>query len=308
MRRRLGLVCAALALAGCGLGAGEEREAGAELRITRDFGHEVLAEASEDRVREDQTVMRFLQSERNVETRYGGQFVQSIDGLSGSGPVGREDWFYFVNGIEADVGAGDFELSPHDVVQWDHRDWRAAMRIPAIVGAFPEPFLHGYRGKRLPVRVECEDEDSPACGEVKSRLRDAGVPATGAAIGVAGGGREELLRVLVAKWERARDVRAAASMEEGPEESGVFARFTDDGLELLDERGERAREAPPGTGLVAMTGIEEDALVLVVTGIDDAGVEAAAQALDRETLRDAFAVAVTPDGPLKLPVIEERSR
>ena len=296
---------AALALAGCGLGPGEEREAGAELRVTRDFGHELLGTAREDKVREDQTVMRFLQSEREVETRYGGKFVQSIDGLSGSGTVGRADWFFFVNGFEADVGAADFELSPHDVVQWDHRDWRAAMRVPAIVGAYPEPFLHGYRGKRLPVRVECEDDDSRACHEAKDRLREAGVPATGAAIGVAGGDREELLRVLVAKWERARDVRAAASLEDGPGESGVFARFTDEGLELLDERGEPVRTAPPGTGLVAMTALGDDALVLALTGLDDAGVEAAAEALDPETLRDAFALAVTPDGPVKLPVMED---
>ena len=117
MRRLLGLVCAALALAGCGLGPGEEREGGAELRVTRDFGHELLAEATSEAVREDETVMRFLQSEREVETRYGGKFVQAIDGLAGSGPVGRRDWCYFVNGIEGDVGAADFELSPHDVVQ-----------------------------------------------------------------------------------------------------------------------------------------------------------------------------------------------
>ena len=306
MRRLLGLVCAALALAGCGLGPGEEREGGAELRVTRDFGHELVAEATTEAVREDETVMRFLQSEREVETRYGGRFVQSIDGVEGSGPVGRRDWFYFVNGIEADVGAADFELSPHDVVQWDHRDWRAAMRIPAIVGAFPEPFLHGYRGKRLPVRVECEDAGSEACTIVKESLREAGVPASGASIGTAGGGRGQLLRVLVAKWERARDVRAAATLERGPDESGVFARFTGGELQLLDPRGDAAQTAPAGTGLVAMTAFEDEALVLVVTGLADAGVEAAAQALDRETLRDAFAVAVTPDGPVKLPLMEDR--
>jgi hypothetical protein len=305
MRRLFGLVCAALALAGCGLGPGEEREGGAELRVTRDFGHELLAEASRDTVREDETVMRFLQSERDVETRYGGKFVQSIDGLEGSGPVGRRDWFYFVNGIEADVGAADFELSPHDVVQWDHRDWRAAMRIPAIVGAFPEPFLHGYQGKRLPVRVECEDADSTACDEVKASLNDAGVPATGSSIGTAAGGREQLLRVVVAKWDRARDVRAVATLERGPEESGVFVRFAGGKLELLDQRGEPARTAPPGTGLVAMTAFEDEALVLAITGLDDAGVEAAAGALERETLRDAFALAATPQGPVKLPLMED---
>ena len=36
-------------------------------------------------MREDQTVMRLLRSEFDVDTRFGGRFVQSIDGLKGAG-------------------------------------------------------------------------------------------------------------------------------------------------------------------------------------------------------------------------------
>ncbi|MDX6541291.1 MAG: hypothetical protein QOI71_2901, partial [Gaiellales bacterium] len=31
--------------------------------------------------------------------------------------------------------------------------WRTQMREPVVVGAFPEPFIHGYGGSRLPARV-----------------------------------------------------------------------------------------------------------------------------------------------------------
>ena len=34
-------------------------------------------------------------------TRYGGRFLQSIDGIYGS-LTGQRDWFFFVNGIEGD--------------------------------------------------------------------------------------------------------------------------------------------------------------------------------------------------------------
>src|SRR5207248_2028612 len=123
-----------------------------ELRVTRDFGIRALGPpARRDSVRESDTVMRFLQAERRVTTRYGGGFVQSIDGLAGSGSAQR-DWFYYVNGSEASVGAADFGLSPGDVVQWDYHDWTATQHVPAIVGAYPEPFLHGQEGKRLPTR------------------------------------------------------------------------------------------------------------------------------------------------------------
>jgi hypothetical protein len=86
----------------------------------------------------------------------------------------------------------------------------------------------------------------------------------------------------------------------------VFARFIDDGerLELLDARGGVARTAGPGTGLIAATRVgEEEGISFFVTGVDAAGVDAAAGALDERTLRDAFAVAVTREGVTKLPVV-----
>jgi hypothetical protein len=301
--RRAGLLLAlAVALAGCGFGAGEERKGGVALRVTRDFGRELLASTRTDTVREDDTVMRFLRRTRDVETRFGGRFVQSIDGLEGGGTGGGVDWFFFVNGLEASVGAAEYELSPGDRVQWDYRRWGAAMRVPAIVGAFPEPFLSGVGGKRRPVRVECEDAGSNACDTVKARLRDLGVAATGASLGASG--TENVLRVVVARWPAARLVQEAAELEDGPGDSGVFARFGDDGevLELLDEDGQVVRRAPAGTGLVAAMAETEEEVVWLVTALDQRGLERAASALAEPTLRDAFAVAVGPEGPEPLPL------
>lgn len=292
---------AALA-AGCGLGPGDERQGdGATLRVTRDFGSELVSSATVERVREDQTVMRLLRSENEVQTRYGGGFVQAIDGLEGGGEGGFTDWFYFVNGIEADRGAADYELSPGDVVQWDRRDWRETPNVRAIVGAYPEPFLHGLEGKRFPVRVECEDSESDSCGLVKDRLVAAGVPATGAALGASGG--QNVLRVVVATWSRARELPTARVLEAGPSESGVFARFRDGGrrLELLDGRGDVVRTNGPDTGIVAALRPTDDELLWLVTGGSRAGVDSAARAFRRDSLRDAFAVAAAGGAPLPLP-------
>ena len=154
--RRLVCIALCLGLAGCGLGAGHTRGgSGAQLSVTRDFGRTTVTSASVKSVRESDTVMRLLQAHAKTTTRYGGKFVQSIDGISGNSSSGRHDWFYFVNGVEAPTGAADRTLSPGDVVQWDYRRWDAGPRVPAIVGAFPEPFLHGQDGKRYPTRVEC---------------------------------------------------------------------------------------------------------------------------------------------------------
>jgi len=305
-RARALVLAAAVCLSGCGFGAGEEQAGGgAELRVTTDFGHRELGAEELETVREDDTVMRLLQSSYDVETRFGGKFVEAIDGVEGSGSVDTRDWFYFVNGVLADRGAADWEVEPGDVIQWDNRDWSATQLIPAIVGAYPEPFRSGTGGERLPVRLECADPGGDTCSDVKDTLTAVGARVSSSQLAASGG--EELIRVLVGRWDELREVRTPATLEQGPEASGVFARFADDGtrLELLDERGEVVRTADTGTGLVAATALEEQAVVWLVTGLDDVGVQAAAAVLDERSLRNAFAVAATPDGAVKLPLVEE---
>jgi hypothetical protein len=306
-RAAASLVLLALALAGCGLGAGKSVGGGAELRVTRDFGERQLGHtATRKDVKESDTVMRFLQSERKATLRYGGGFVQSIDGLSGTGAGGRDDWFFFVNGEEASVGAADRKLHPGDVVQWDYHDWTATQHVPAIVGAYPEPFKHGLDGKKVPVRVECVDAGSAACKTVKDRLAADGIIASGSALGVSS--RGAVLRVFVGPWSKVRDIRAARTLEQGPQASGVFAKFRDKGgaLDLLDARGGTTRTLGPGSGIVAATKFnQEDAVTWIVSGVDESGTEAAAKLIDASDLRDAFAVAAVPGGALqKLPTGE----
>lgn len=131
---------AVAALAGCG---STQTKGSATLWITRDRGQHVLLV---DKVKAGQTAMQALQQAVKVKTSYGGRFVQSIKGLAGD-RSGRRDWFYFVNGYEADSGAADYTLHSGDVEWWDYRSWKRDIHVPVVVGAFPEPFLHGYAGK-----------------------------------------------------------------------------------------------------------------------------------------------------------------
>jgi hypothetical protein len=298
------IVCIALCLlvAGCGFGAGGTRGgSGAELRVTRDFGQKSLASARTTTVRESDTVMRFLQAHAKTTTRYGGKFVQSIDGIEGNASGGRHDWFYFVNGVEAPTGAADRALSPGDVVQWDYRRWDASPRVPAIVGAYPEPFLHGQNGKRYPTRIECASS-TKSCDAVQSMLDKVGVPAGSGALGSEA--RGGVFRIEVGKWSDLRKLQDLDVLEDAPNASGVFARFSNNGskLQLLGPDGSVRQEAPPGTGLVAAILPPDQQPLWVVTGVDDAGVARAAALLDRVKLRNAYAVAALPRGAVRLPV------
>lgn len=148
VRRVAALLLAALALAGCG---GAERGSGgtARLWITRDRGATLILSTS---VPAGETLMRALRSKANVGTRYGGRFVQAIDGISGS-LSSQHDWFWFVNGLAGDTSAAEYRLHAGDVAWWDYRDWSHDPELGVVVGAFPEPFLHGFGGKRRPAVV-----------------------------------------------------------------------------------------------------------------------------------------------------------
>ena len=114
----------------------------AELRITRGGGAVEMLAPEWHEIRESDTVLRLTERNAEVETRYSGGFVQSIDGVEGGREAGRlTDWFFSVNGVEVGTGAADYVLRDGDRVWWDHREWNAAMRIPVNVGAFPEPLV-----------------------------------------------------------------------------------------------------------------------------------------------------------------------
>jgi hypothetical protein len=148
--RALVALVALLLLAGCGAAGGEEGTA--TLWVTRDRGAEMLLDVE---VEAGQTLLRALAAEVDVETRYGGRYVQSIDGLAGS-LADQRDWFWFLNGYEGDRSAAAYMLRDGDVAWLDYRAWEREGEARVVVGAFPEPFVHGFAGKTRAAVVRFE--------------------------------------------------------------------------------------------------------------------------------------------------------
>ncbi len=150
---------ATFAAAGCGLGAGEQADA-VHLRVTDDFGATVLAEPKEPKQAGADTVMRLLQRNAKVETRYGGGFVQSINGLSGQADAGEQiDWFFYVNGLLADRGAASWRVREGERIWWDRHRWDLA-QIDAVVGDYPQPMQDGHDGKYAGAQLDCRSTEA----------------------------------------------------------------------------------------------------------------------------------------------------
>ena len=237
-------------LAGCGVGQ-TGHQAPATLTVTRDFGARVVREVE---VKDGATVGALLRGESR-----GARFV---------------------NGVAAD---DDTKVHGGDRV-WAESA-AAIARTPAVVGSFPEPFLHGIDGKRLPVRIECADARGarlPAGRRPSGVLRD-----PGRAGGLQTARAPETLRVLVGPWSALRLDPAVNALEHGPARQrrvrpGRARRARPSRCSTRTGRP-RARSRA-GSGLVAAMKRPDDRPTWVVTGTDVAGVASAARAFEEGTL------------------------
>jgi Domain of unknown function (DUF4430) len=305
------LALCATAVAGCGIGPGKD-EGDVALTVTRDYGRQVMQQKT-DSIRESDTVLRVLDRNADVTTRYGGGFVQSIDGLAGGQSGGRsDDWFFYVNGLESPIGSAQYDPSGGDRIWWDYRDWTAAMRVPAVVGSWPEPFVHGFEAEHWSTTVDCQADRAP-CAVVANRLRSAGVSTLPPRVVEQKGSEENSLevtqidgiRVMVGTWSLLRVDPVASKLSGAPDEDGVFAHFVGDKkplLEVLNAAGEPAGSIGKGGGLVAALRPGDGPPTWVVTGTDAKGVAAAANLLG-PALRNHYAVATQPGaGAIGVPV------
>ncbi|HXR60246.1 MAG TPA: DUF4430 domain-containing protein [Solirubrobacterales bacterium] len=292
------LLLAALTAAGCGLGPGAD-VGPVELTVTREYGAVPVLRRTVE-AKESDTVMRVLEGNAEVETRFGGGYVHSIDGVAeGERDGDPYDWFFYMDGQESPVGAASVDLEGGESVWWDYRDWSATNHVPAVVGQWPAPFLDADGTQPHPVVVACAGGSADACEATREALALEGVkPGKGSPKGA--------IRVLVGTWDELRRDGTARLLEDGPSESGVFADFeaTGDGYEVvaLDEDGERVRRLGMGAGLVAATSRYGGSPVWLVTGGTPEAVRDAADLLDEARLRDAYAVAIVDGAETPLPV------
>lgn len=294
-------VAAAALLAGCGFGAGPGTR-DASVRVTGNFGTTTYGSAVERHVPGAETVMSLLERHFKVSSRYGGGYVESIDGHSGS--ADHRDWFYYVNGIEAPQGAAATVVHKGDHIWWDLHDWSATNSIPAVVGSFPEPFTNGLGGREFPTLVNCGAAVQSACDMIGTRLHRYGVKAADQVLGTGSG--SDSLAVVVGTWNELKGVIAAELIAAGPAHSGVYAQFvgaTGQALELDSPSGAVVRTLHGSAGLIAATGQQSlGQPTWFVTGTDVAAVNAAARAFTAAKLRNHFAVAVSGSKIIPVPL------
>ena len=146
-RTALAALATVIAVGGCGLGAGPGT-GDVTLTVTQGFGARPIAAVSAAHVPGSETVMRMLERSQHVGTRYGGGFVESIDGHAGS--PRRRDWFYYVNGVQAPQGAATTAVHRNDRIWFDLHDWQRHRLDPRRGRIVPGAVRQRRRRQALP--------------------------------------------------------------------------------------------------------------------------------------------------------------
>ena len=260
---------------------------------TRDFGAEFMFDRTA-------TVMAGTTAEKALgqvaELRKAGSYVEGIDGLYGTS---TEYWFYYINGVMADVFASGYKLQPGDMQHWDYHDYSYIMHgCNAIIGDFPEPFLHGYGGEVSPTVVACAGNFEGEAGRLKSKLEELGVKEVSVTNAADMSVDEKELYNLILMGTM--DFELIAELNEVYERIGLFAHFKDGKLQVFNSKGKAAAEYGAESGVIQATqniwnpkgSWNCETVAWIVSGTDEAGVKNAADALLNQYFQIQYASAV----------------
>jgi hypothetical protein len=289
----------------------EPSKAQATVVVTQDFGKELILEQKAD-IGPDTTAMAALQMVADVETKYGGGFVGSINGVSTEyegASKSKKDWFFTINGVASHIGARDYILRNGDVEHWDLRVWSYLQFIPAIVGDFPQPFLSGYQDKIKPTLVVYEEAFSAEAEALVEKLKGYGVTGV-SAVGnnlLSDEDRADNNLIIMAL----SDSRLIQELNDAHKKLGFYAYFEQHELIVMDAEGNPSGKFGEGGGLIQATqnpwhpkGIGSgENTVWMITGVDTDGVRSAAEVLLKhpDKIRYACSVMISEGKVYKVP-------
>ncbi|MCL6610356.1 MAG: DUF4430 domain-containing protein [Peptococcaceae bacterium] len=284
-----------------------------DLIVTRDFGHQKMFARTVGLVR-DEVGMEVMFRNLDIQTAYGGGFVNAINGLESGYTFftgqdrKKHDWFYWVNGILSPVGVAEYRPQPGDVIWWDYHDWSMTMFIPAVIGSYPQPFKSGFWGKNPGTVVMHTPEYREDAMRLKRSLEAEGVKQVDTAAF-----DPEVLKVpkkyyiVLGLWDKlTAECGLLREINTRNKLVGVYVKFADGELKALDFKG-NVVSSHSRAGAVYAYGAFTGSLnpVWVVTATDDEGLRLALNTLINSPgdIKEHFGAVVTKDGVINVPYV-----
>lgn len=300
------LLSGVVALSACSPG-GTATDITVRVVVTQNFGRDLMLEET-IQIASGTSALQALQQVADVETAYGGGFVNAINEVRSQYPA-QEDWFFYINGMSSNRGAAGYILEDGDIQHWDFHDWSFRMFIPAIIGDFPQPFLHGYGGQVRPTVIVYADglrEEAEALegGLAELGMENVSLKHTGE---LTDDDKQHSNLILLGP----KDSDLVSEMNQAWDSLGFFVQFEGDTMIVHDSKGEVEAEYGAGCGLIQATqslwnpkgvGACEN-VVWMASGMDGDGVRSAVDALinRHDHFQYAYAIVITNGEIIRVP-------
>ncbi len=263
-------------------------------------------------VNSSSTVMQVMHRAAVVTTSYGGGFVTSINNIAStfSLDVGiQHDWFYYVNGLLSPVGAMQYIVVDGDVIHWDYHSWsELRSSSTAIIGDFPEPFLHGFHGNVFPTTIVYEKGFEQQAYQVQSLLKRYGVQTFCV-------GSEYLTSDIQASHNLIiigtyADHQYIQEINMHASELGVYVEWINGYLTVFDAAGNTRAQYEKGGVITAMQNfwnpkgtLHGENVIWMIAGLSYHDVDAAVQIFTNRTmvLKNCASVIILGDSVIKVP-------
>lgn len=281
-----------------------------ELIISKDFGREIILNETVE-FEKYWTVLDALDSKVEIATDQGGGFISAINGHeshSKGGSANRLDWFYYVNGICADVGALDYDLNDGDVVWWDYHEWKSMDATNStVVGLYPEPFVHGYRGKVSPTTIMCSEKNKKLANTLLETLVEEGVETIGISqIENSIIENREGPLIVIGEWKELSEFEYIKKLNEAYERNGTYIHYDENNLELMDSGNEKKLYLHEVSGSIMShgDGLGDENPLWIISGTDTIGLEKAIKLLieNSDNIYGTYSIAIEDNETFSLPL------
>ncbi|WXR62244.1 DUF4430 domain-containing protein [Peptostreptococcaceae bacterium AGR-M142] len=139
----------------------EEKIGTVRLTVSKDFFNEIIFNEDVD-LKNDYSIMDILKEHTEVETSYGGSFVESINSYKSNfkddSKDKKRDWFYYVNGYMADISSTDYLPKENDHIVFDYHPWSDKSYNNSLISSFENTFKNGYMDEKIPNEIIYQKE------------------------------------------------------------------------------------------------------------------------------------------------------
>ena len=272
--------------------------------ITKDFGREILSEKTL-LVNEEDTVMDLMLDNFDIETAYGGGFVNAIGGLaSGYTKLSdkqenrtKMDWFYYVNGIMAEVGSDQYYANDVNTISWDFHDWGGDMYVKTRINAWP----HRLKGKD--VEISWSDDAKAEAAKVRTLVENSGGILIDRDLESIDMDNLDMDAIFIGSWEDASKNEFIRNAVENRDRAGIYTVFNDEGFSIYNNTGNKIGSYEAGAAIIAIQKAygSEASILLIVGNNNNLVKEAVDIFMDGGDMKGKFALAVTEDGVYDAP-------